>query len=687
MPIHINDAHERSVFAQLQTGLLFNLPVPEDGSEQLPEGISLCMIVKNEERFLAECLESVKDVVDEINIIDTGSTDRTVEIARAYGANVEFREWRNDFSWARNEAIAMATRRWTLVLDADEELERESRSLVNSLRTTPAVSTSVYINIVNLISDPSGMGTMSHRLIRIFPTGKGLTFKGVIHETIGLHTGEATWAVLSPITILHKGYTNEMLSSREKDSRNKPLVSRAYEENGDDAFSLFNFGNSAICSGNVDVGIEVLERMLATAPETKAFFSLAYMMLCQTYCETLGELDKALDIVDKGIEKFPNDAGLIFCKGQVLVKLGRLEEGRELYEQAMDLRERMVYSAMTDEEIFEWKIHYAMAGSYEREKNYDKAILCIDLGLANKPSAFPLLHARAVLLERIGRFYEAELAFRKIAELDMQRGLLENVNFLLRRSRYPEAIALVEDLSDSSVVNPDLVVRMNLAAARALIDSKRGDPMPYLASARRLAPGNGFAISLMERVLTERGDVAALDELHAQELLAPCVRIEDFTRRSARLLALQRNEEARVAADAGLEIDPSNAELRFNAALASLNLGDHEQAARDFLLVEPSSEEVYARAARLRAELLLMAGDAPGALAGFEQVIGVRSDDVDVILSCARALSGGGARALARELLDAHVSADVRVALELAGMLLQDGDVAGAGRVAAASLT
>ncbi len=205
MPIHINDAHERSIFAQLQTGLLFNLPPPEDGSEQLPEGISLCMIVKNEERFLAECLESVKGVVDEINVIDTGSTDRTVEIARSYGANIQFREWRNDFSWARNEAIAMATRRWTFVLDADEELERESRSLVNSLRTTPATSTSVYINIVNLISDPSGMGTMSHRLIRIFPTAKGLFYKGVIHETIGLHAGEPTWAVLSPITILHKG--------------------------------------------------------------------------------------------------------------------------------------------------------------------------------------------------------------------------------------------------------------------------------------------------------------------------------------------------------------------------------------------------------------------------------------------------------------------------------------------------
>jgi glycosyltransferase involved in cell wall biosynthesis len=130
MPIQIADAYRNSPFAQRQTGLLFNLPPPEPDREQLPEGISLCMIVKNEERFLTECLESVKGVVDEINIVDTGSTDRTVEIARSFGANVIFREWKNDFAWARNEALAMATKRWTLVLDADEELERESLGLL-----------------------------------------------------------------------------------------------------------------------------------------------------------------------------------------------------------------------------------------------------------------------------------------------------------------------------------------------------------------------------------------------------------------------------------------------------------------------------------------------------------------------------------------------------------------------------
>ena len=84
--------------------------------------LSVCMIVKNEERFLGQCLASVKDIADELIVIDTGSTDRTIEIAREHGAQVGYFEWCNDFAAARNASIAAATGDWILFLDADEEL-------------------------------------------------------------------------------------------------------------------------------------------------------------------------------------------------------------------------------------------------------------------------------------------------------------------------------------------------------------------------------------------------------------------------------------------------------------------------------------------------------------------------------------------------------------------------------------
>ena len=101
--------------------------------------ISLCMIVRNEERFIGQCLGSVKDFVDEMIVVDTGSTDRTAEIAHQFGATVLDHAWTGDFSEARNYSISKASRDWILILDADERLaERDSKKLRELVRNARA---------------------------------------------------------------------------------------------------------------------------------------------------------------------------------------------------------------------------------------------------------------------------------------------------------------------------------------------------------------------------------------------------------------------------------------------------------------------------------------------------------------------------------------------------------------------
>jgi Tfp pilus assembly protein PilF len=102
--------------------------------------------------------------------------------------------------------------------------------------------------------------------------------------------------------------------------------------------------------------------------------------------------------------------------------------------------------------------------------------------------------------------------------------------------------------------------------------------------------------------------------------------------------------------------------------------------------VEGSSPEVFATAMQMRAALLLRQGDPEEALASLEQRLGTLHNDVNAVLDSARTLAGGGARSEARTLLESRVDQDPLIALELASLLLQDGDVAGAGRVAAAAL-
>lgn len=114
--------------------------------------ISLCMIVKNEEENLGRCLDSVKDIVDEIIIVDTGSKDNTVKVAKQFGANVLFYQWNDDFAAARNFSISMAKHDWIFILDADEELEPINDEQLQKLTQNTRVEGYFFFNKKTLLT-------------------------------------------------------------------------------------------------------------------------------------------------------------------------------------------------------------------------------------------------------------------------------------------------------------------------------------------------------------------------------------------------------------------------------------------------------------------------------------------------------------------------------------------------------
>jgi glycosyltransferase involved in cell wall biosynthesis/Flp pilus assembly protein TadD len=683
MPIQIADTYGDTEFAQSQTGLLFNLPQPDPSVPQLPEGISLCMIVKNEERFLPECLTSVKDVVDEICIFDTGSTDRTIEIAREWGAKIELGEWRNDFSWARNQSLKMATRRWTIVLDADEELMPESVHLLRSLRTVPAGVTSVYLQIVNQIDDLSGGGTLSHNLPRIFPTNPRIRYRNVIHEGLTLDGGEIV-GILTSLKILHKGYTAEVISARDKSSRNIPLLAKAVAADENDPFALFNFGVAAIQAKDAEEGIAALEKMFTIATDNRLYHALAHTMLSIGYSEYRHDDEKALETLDAGIKKFPEDPGLLFTKAQLLTTMKRFEESRATFNKLFELRRSARLAALTDDEIFEWKAHYAMAGSYVAENNIEKALECIEAALRNKPDSAFILLSKARALERLERYHDADVAFRRLAEIRPETGKVEYINFLLRRKRFSTALVMVE--SELAGAAPPIAAKLNAASANAVIAENLGDPAPFLETALRHAPGCGPALMLYERVLADRNDTERLERLHREELDAPCVYPEDYVRRSFILLQYGRTEDARDTAERGFLLDPADPDLRFNHAMAMLRLGDEAGALTSLRLMRPGNSDAHISGLATEAALLEKRGDQAGALEALDRWLGFDPKSTEGILRKARLLTAMGRDAEARTILETGEPGDRRVALELAGVLLKAGDIAAAGRIAATAL-
>jgi glycosyltransferase involved in cell wall biosynthesis len=146
--------------------------------------ISLCMIVKNEEQALGRCLKSVREVADEIIIVDTGSTDRTKEIAAAFGATIYDFAWIDDFGAARNYAFSKATQEYQMWLDADDEFEEVDRQKLLALKTEldPSVD-SVTMNY-HLRFDAAGKVTSSLRRNRLVRRDRGFKWEGPVHEVL-----------------------------------------------------------------------------------------------------------------------------------------------------------------------------------------------------------------------------------------------------------------------------------------------------------------------------------------------------------------------------------------------------------------------------------------------------------------------------------------------------------------------
>jgi glycosyltransferase involved in cell wall biosynthesis len=147
-----------------------------------PNALSLCMIVRNEEHCLAQCLDSVRHLADELIVVDTGSTDRTPSIAAGYGAEViPFDFAIVDFAAARNHAIARAHSRWILMLDADETLDAASAPKIESLI---ALDENAGYFLERYNHSPDSASSTTDYVVRLFPNRANYRYRGRVHETI-----------------------------------------------------------------------------------------------------------------------------------------------------------------------------------------------------------------------------------------------------------------------------------------------------------------------------------------------------------------------------------------------------------------------------------------------------------------------------------------------------------------------
>jgi len=261
--------------------------------------LSVCLIVRNEAELLAGCLASVKDVADQLVVVDTGSTDGTVGIAESFGAEVYDFEWVDDFAAARNVSLRQATSDWILWLDADERLLPESVEPLKRLLKKSKVPTAYRVRIKNLQRDRQSYTlSESHRLISNHP---GVEFTGRIHEQVwpGIQALGGREKP-SEVVLEHHGYALEVDAARLKAERNLALLETVAGETPASAYAQFTLGQNYALAGRYQDALKAYARAL----DLKAFTGTSQCPLLNALAEAhwgLRQLEEAKDCAQQSL--------------------------------------------------------------------------------------------------------------------------------------------------------------------------------------------------------------------------------------------------------------------------------------------------------------------------------------------------------------------------------------------------
>jgi tetratricopeptide (TPR) repeat protein len=288
--------------------------------------VSLCIIAKNEEANIGACLDSVRGLFDEIIVLDTGSTDRTKEIAREYGAKVFDFQWIDDFAAARNACIEHASGDFIFWLDADDRLDEVNREKLRHLLASLPDGNVAYSMKCLCLAAPGQPATVVDH-VRLFRRDPRIRWRYRIHEQILGAIREAGGQVLhSDIVITHTGYADPALRAA-KLQRDLRLLEMEYAEQPHDPFTLFNLGQTFAEMRQFDRAEALIQESLERSHPSDSIVRKLYVLLCNCRLAQ-GKAELALQTCLKGQGVCPNDAELLFLEGLLRQEMNDLHGAR-----------------------------------------------------------------------------------------------------------------------------------------------------------------------------------------------------------------------------------------------------------------------------------------------------------------------------------------------------------------------
>ena len=561
-----------------------DIPRPEVGVR-----ITACLITKNESANLPRCLRSLKGMVDEIVVVDTGSTDDTVVIAKSFGVTLGHFEWRDDFAAARNAALDLATGDWILWIDADEELDAGSLPALRRAIVRPHIG-GFDLEIVNLVDDRPDGGRILHYPMRLFKRHPQIRFTGAIHEQIQPSVAALglPWARLDGVRLIHYGYRPSALANGAKLARTRSMLEEAVERNPRDGFQWFNLANAHLTEGSLAKAESAAREAIRLIQPLAPWRNLAWQILTSTLIRQ-GRGQEAADVCDAC--DLDGDGGLLneFERAQAQFNLCRFDEALV----AIDRCAALPWGeGMTGDVGVATHKRYVLRGHILAALDrLEDARAMFDQALGADPGFGPALVARGATLERL---HQPEHAIP-----DYER----------------------------AVWDPSCRTLALKGMGRAMLTLGRQGASKPLATAWEANPADHESWVLWVQACEADGDTAGL--LRAYEAVAGAGELDaqgliDW----GRALAQSGDFEKSLACyTEAIQRDPTCANAYFNAGDLLYQLGAYTDAAHVYeagLRQAPDHAEAWFTLGNALAQLNL----ADGARLAYDQVLALRPDHV-----------------------------------------------------------
>lgn len=375
-------------------------------------GISLCMIVKNEEKNLANCIRSADPYVDEIIVIDTGSTDSTIEIAENLGARVEKFEWNNDFSAARNFSIKFALCQWILWLDADDFVPEGQEHIINIIKKSTLDRS--FFTLVCSFTGPNEVSPPEFRQLRIFPNLANIYFEQSIHEQIAPSITHAGIQMM-PIDfhIHHMGYHNDT-ERKNKAKRNIKMAQKEIEKNPNNFVLIASIGDSFYVCEEYEEAAKAYEKSISVPNAQKndeQVFGQTYVRFIYSLVKLNSE-DKALKYLEKLLLLIPNKADALSLAGDLYYKSDNFKKAEEYYLKVMDVPE-IIGTATVNFNNIKRNALLKLSGIYVKQNRFDDVLKFSRMGMERFPNVLDFWVFCADALFYLKRYPEAFVLYEK----------------------------------------------------------------------------------------------------------------------------------------------------------------------------------------------------------------------------------------------------------------------------------